>query len=202
MAQYGKSDYWNDRYSRDIAPFDWYQRWDTLGGIFKNYVKTSDRILVVGCGSSRLSEDMFHDGFTNITNIDISPAVIQGMKQKHSDHPLGNSYKLLDVSQMSEFLPASFDVVIDKATLDSILCGEGSVSNCDKSCNEISRVLKPGGFYLLVSHGDPDSRRHYLDKSKFGWKINTLTLDKPRVSALPTNKDTSELHYIYVITKL
>ena len=27
MAQYGKAEYWEDRYQKDKEPFDWYQRW-------------------------------------------------------------------------------------------------------------------------------------------------------------------------------
>ena len=29
-AQYGKNEYWEDRYGKDKEPFDWYQRY---GGI-------------------------------------------------------------------------------------------------------------------------------------------------------------------------
>lgn len=38
-----------------------------------------------------------------------------------------------------------FDIVIDKACLDSIFCGENSFSNSKKAISEIFRVLKQGG---------------------------------------------------------
>lgn len=38
-----------------------------------------------------------------------------------------------------EFPDESFDAVVDKGTMDSILCGEGSTANVAKMCMEISR---------------------------------------------------------------
>lgn len=51
-----------------------------------------------------------------------------------------------------------FNAVIDKGTLDSVLCGEGSTANVAKMCMEISRVLKPNGVYFICSYGVPDNR--------------------------------------------
>lgn len=42
-------------------------------------MRKDDNILMVGCGNSRLSEDMFDDGFTTLTNIDVSRVVIEQM---------------------------------------------------------------------------------------------------------------------------
>ena len=52
----------------------------------------------------------------------------------------------------------SFNAVLDKGTLDSVLCGEGSTANVAKMCMEISRVLKPNGVYFVCSYGVPDNR--------------------------------------------
>ena len=53
MAQYGKSEYWEDRYQKDKEQFDWYQRYSQLSDIITQYVNKSDNILNVGCGNSR-----------------------------------------------------------------------------------------------------------------------------------------------------
>merc|ERR1711968_155952 len=63
-----------------------------------------------------------------------------------------------------DFPDETFDVVIDKGTLDSVLCGEGSTANTAKMCSEVSRVLKPKGVFLIVSYGVPDNRLNYLEK--------------------------------------
>lgn len=38
-----------------------------------------------------------------------------------------------------EYADEYFDVALDKGTLDSILCGEGSTANAAKMCSEASR---------------------------------------------------------------
>jgi UDP-N-acetylmuramate-alanine ligase len=55
MAQYGKHEYWEDRYQKDKEQFDWYQRYSGLRDIITQYVKPSDQILNVGAGNSRKS---------------------------------------------------------------------------------------------------------------------------------------------------
>lgn len=55
------------------------QRYSGLKAWISQYVRKDDNILMVGCGNSRLSEDMFDNGYTTITNIDISRVVIDQM---------------------------------------------------------------------------------------------------------------------------
>lgn len=38
-----------------------------------------------------------------------------------------------------EFGDGTFDCVLDKGTMDSILCGEGSINNVGNLCMEVSR---------------------------------------------------------------
>ena len=74
----------------------------------------------VGAGNSRLSEEMFDEGYHNITNIDISSTVIKAMTEKYKDK--GPSFKYLQMdARAMDFPDGSFDTVIDKATLDSVL---------------------------------------------------------------------------------
>lgn len=67
------------------------------------------------------------------------------------------SWQLMNVCAL-DFPDESFNAVIDKGTLDSVLCGEGSTANVAKMCMEISRVLKPNGVYFICSYGVPDNR--------------------------------------------
>ena len=51
-------------------------------------MKVTDKILVVGCGNSSLSADLYDVGHHDITNIDISDMVIRQMNEKHlKDRP-------------------------------------------------------------------------------------------------------------------
>jgi ubiquinone/menaquinone biosynthesis C-methylase UbiE len=96
-----------------------------------------------------LSQDMYLDGFTNSVSVDFSPVVIEHMAAKHRHL----TFLQMDVRNMSELADHSFDYVVDKGTLDALLCGsdcEGPVQAC---LQEVARVLKPGGVYAIVSFG-------------------------------------------------
>ena len=45
-------------------------------------------------------------------------------------------------------------------------------------CAEMSRVLKPGGAFIVITYGTPDSRLNYLEKPKYGWRVETFTVGK------------------------
>jgi len=68
----------------------------------------------------------------------------------------------MDVMDMSELQTGEFNVVLDKGTLDSVLCGDNSVPNADRMMQEIYRVLAPNGVYVCVTYGDEDHRKKYF----------------------------------------
>jgi len=193
-AAYGKKEYWDKRYTEDPEPFDWYQKYDALKGILNKWCPKDARTLVVGCGNSKLSPDMKQDDYEALVNIDISPVVIEAMKAENPDM----EYRTLDVTDMSCFEDESFGSVLDKGTLDALLCGEGSAENADKMCSEISRLLRPGGVFVLITYGSPKSRIPYLDNEKFSWEISKFTVDKPTVGIDHKEKD---VHYVYCMRK-
>ena len=77
----------------------------------------------LGCGNSSLAADLYSDGFENIVNMDYSPVVISNMQRRHSALE-GVEWIVMDAMDMSEFLPSSFDVVLEKGTLDALLVAE------------------------------------------------------------------------------
>lgn len=107
---------------------------------------------------------MYEEGFENISNVDISTTVIKYMEEKLKTRCPNMSYRVMDVLDMSEFKSGEFNVVLDKGTLDSILCGDNSVANAEKMLNEVYRVLTPNGIYLCVTYGSEDHRRNFLVK--------------------------------------
>jgi hypothetical protein len=67
------------RTQRGSKPFEWYSAWRQLRPLFRVAVGAGTaapphggRLLVVGCGNSELSAQLYDDGFTNIVNIDFS----------------------------------------------------------------------------------------------------------------------------------
>ena len=113
--------YWDERFSKEDN-FEWCKSYVDFKELIQKHVRWSDRILMLGCGNSRLSEDMYNDGYRNILNIDFSPVVIENMKRK-CQGLVDMQWIVMDITKMA-FAPSSFDVVIEKATLDALLVGE------------------------------------------------------------------------------
>lgn len=102
-----------------------------------------------------------------------------------------------------KFADAQFNVVMDKGTLDSLLCGDNSTANTAKYCAEVSRSLAADGVFFIVSYGTPENRMSYLEVEEYGWSVNVHTIAKPTVSAAATAdaSDASSVHYVYVCQK-
>merc|ERR1711865_555560 len=199
MAQYGQVAYWDERYKNDKEVFDWYQRYEGIKNIITRYVEPDSRVLMVGCGNSRLSEEMYEDNISNITNIDISETCIVDMKKRcvAMENMRWHTQGVLTLP----FNEGAFEAVIDKGTMDSILCGEGSTKNVAVMCKHISRVLKPGGTYIVVSYGQPDYRLNYFDKPEYNWNLLPVQhIAKPCVSAV-ADPDPANVHYVYIMEK-
>ena len=69
-----------------------------------------------------MSSKMYHDGYRDITNIDYSTVVIKKMREKYKSI---NSLRwdVIDITDM-KFETETFDAVIEKGTLDSLLVTE------------------------------------------------------------------------------
>ncbi|XP_039025378.1 EEF1A lysine methyltransferase 4-like [Hibiscus syriacus] len=219
---YGEPWYWDNRYANESAPFDWYQKYPSLTPLIRHYVPLRHhRVLVVGCGNSVFSEEMVNDGYGDVVNVDISSVVIDAMQFKYSNWQQ-LKYIKLDVRDMSPFQSGSFDAVIDKGTLDSILCGNNSRQNAAQMLDEIWRVLKDKGVYILITYGAPVYRPALLKEScvwsiklhviaKFGPEgsseqqarelKNPIPLDESGSSVEDVLGKNPDVHYIYVCTK-
>jgi EEF1A lysine methyltransferase 4 len=163
---YASSSWWNDRFKTEgKRTFDWYVSFKELSPILKALVlPISSRILVVGCGNSRLSLDMYKAGYKNITNIDIAESVISTMKEMAIKEEIGLEMEWIvgDATSMTNVDDQSFDLVIDKGTLDAVLCGSGyEVPN--KLLQEMYRVVKNGAPVLVVTHSGPANRKFLFE---------------------------------------
>ena len=119
------------------------------------------------------------------------------------------SYKLdkkMDMRDL-DFPDGVFDIVMDKATLDSVLCAEGSLPMVAKCLSEISRVLASNGVFVCMSHGPPNTRMQVLDRPEYGWSVSVHTVPKPMLKAvkdhvIPDGQDEERVyHYVYICAK-
>eukprot|EP00271_Cylindrocystis_brebissonii_P007843 TRINITY_DN21696_c0_g1_i2.p1 TRINITY_DN21696_c0_g1~~TRINITY_DN21696_c0_g1_i2.p1 ORF type:complete len:213 (+),score=29.62 TRINITY_DN21696_c0_g1_i2:198-836(+) len=168
---YGETKYWNSRYKQEgMQTFDWYQRYSALANLMDKYVSKKGKILVAGCGNSGMSAEMFEDGYKLIHNVDISPVVVEAMKEKYKDFP-AMEWEVMDVKSMT-FEDESFDTVVDKGTLDSLMCGDDSTVNARKMLSGVSRILRPNGTYVLITYGDPRLRMSHLQRPDYKWTVH------------------------------
>ena len=199
--QYGKTQYWDERYSDDAAQFDWYLRWAGLAVIVQKHVRKNVEVLSVGCGNSRMGADMIDDGYKYVMCVDISLVVINQMVETYKESGL-KGLKFMHGNACSlEFADESFDVAIAKATMDVLMCGEGSTANVFAMCHEVSRVLRPGGVFFIVSH--EKNYTQYLDpeqaNQEFGWKVTMDQIPKPVMNPkYPAKDDRGQPLYFYI----
>ncbi|RWR94502.1 methyltransferase-like protein 13 [Cinnamomum micranthum f. kanehirae] len=167
-----------------------------------------------------LGEGMVGDGYKDLVNIDISSVVIEAMQKKYQERP-ELKYIKMDVRDMSDFESGSFDAVIDKGTLDSLMCGHNAQQNATKMLEEVGRILKDKGIYILITYGAPNFRLsllrephlwtiklHLIEKlgsearSRPTWELtNPIPLDDDGSLVTSTLGENPDVHYTYVCIK-
>ncbi|CEM36870.1 unnamed protein product [Vitrella brassicaformis CCMP3155] len=167
VRHYADASFWEDRFGSQSGgeAFDWYCAYRELKEHFHRHSPDKNAgILMVGCGNSQLSSEMAADGYRNVTNVDISPSVIRLMKQKDAH---GMAWVTMDATHMA-LRNGVFDIAIDKGTFDALSCGDGNRSEFASTPStalmvaEISRVLRCGGLFYLISHsGWPRRQAHF-----------------------------------------
>ncbi|KAL4497220.1 hypothetical protein ABPG72_019540 [Tetrahymena utriculariae] len=165
QPSYKQKEYWNERYKFKQTYYDWYCGYEELKPIFEQCYNISKnaKILMIGCGNSKLSEDMFDDGYINIVSTDISDIVIEQMKESTQKKNKNMTFEVQDCTNLT-YQDQTFDFVFDKGTLDALSCDkeEESVS---KMLKEMMRVCKPQGSVVIVSFGQLHERKMVFQES-------------------------------------
>jgi RAT1-interacting protein len=89
---------------------------------------------------------MFVDGFTNTLSVDYSQVVIEKMRSLYEQSPaLADTFVVGDCRDLrKQCREGEFDVILDKGTLDAILCGTDSNKHSAAMLAEMHRLLRPG----------------------------------------------------------
>jgi ubiquinone/menaquinone biosynthesis C-methylase UbiE len=95
-------------------------------------------------------------------------------------------YDVMDLRDMA-YEDDKFDLIIDKSTIDALLCGDNSTINVTIMMKEYQRILKPGGTYVAISYGVPDNREKYFTTENLDFELKTYMINK---------------HYLYMCKKL
>jgi len=190
FVTYANQAYWDESYSnqRYGSSFDWGSSWtkpslsgDSLGELVRPLVPKDAHILVLGCGNSNMSVIMHEEGYTNITNIDFSTAVIEQMQKLYGNLP-GMSWLQMDASSLA-FQDGTFDVVIEKSLFDALFAGTGV--KAEAVLAEARRVLQPAGQLLSIAFTG-ERLKSLLDK---GWNASS---SPDKIGSQPASPDVVE----------
>ncbi|XP_066887721.1 eEF1A lysine and N-terminal methyltransferase isoform X2 [Kogia breviceps] len=202
--EFGSIDYWEKFFQqRGKKAFEWYGTYLELCGLLHKYIKPREKVLVIGCGNSELSEQLYDVGYQDIVNIDISEVVIKQMKERNASRRPQMSFLKMDMTQM-EFPDASFQVVLDKGTLDAVLTDEEekTLQQVDRMLAEVGRVLQVGGRYLCISL----AQAHVLKKavghfSREGWMVRVHQVANSQDQLLEAEPRFSLPVFAFIMTK-
>ncbi|KAK6131906.1 hypothetical protein DH2020_034343 [Rehmannia glutinosa] len=118
-------------------------------------------VLEVGCGNSQLCEELYRDGITELTCIDLSSIAVEKMKQRLLSKGC-KEIKVLEADMLDlPFEDEFFDVVIEKGTMDVLFVDSGdpwnpepvTVSKVMAMLENVHRVLKPHGMFISITFG-------------------------------------------------
>jgi len=171
VAQFAKARFWDKRYAEDTEAFEWYWGYDKFREYITAHIRKDVAVLDAGCGSSHLLEDMADDGYTNLVGIDISRVVLSQMKSRCVEY---SEIQFLQANMCDTNLPAkSYDAIIDKGLLDSVICSPSGDMYAYVLVNEIGRLLSDEGIYICISHANPEERLKYLEQ--YDWDLPGYT---------------------------
>ena len=73
-------------------------------------------------------------------------------------------YEVMDATAL-KYEDNFFDIIIDKATIDTLLCDKNPNLKAAMMLKEVQRVLKPNGIYIAISYGKPEDRSFHFERS-------------------------------------
>jgi SAM-dependent methyltransferase len=177
-TKFKTKEYWDKRFTTEptyewLGTFkDFQHSLTTCAQIpFDNNEKTQLDILFVGTGNSSFPNDflnsMSHPEVCYFCNIDFSPVVIDQQRKRFPNM----EWLTMDMTALTFPSSRKFDIVIDKAAMDSIVVDRGdpwdpsdnTKTSVDGMMKSIANVLKPGGKFVSIGFEQPIHRKiHFM----------------------------------------
>eukprot|EP01028_Stygiella_incarcerata_P013154 TRINITY_DN81570_c0_g1_i1.p1 TRINITY_DN81570_c0_g1~~TRINITY_DN81570_c0_g1_i1.p1 ORF type:complete len:215 (-),score=47.41 TRINITY_DN81570_c0_g1_i1:87-731(-) len=204
---YDQASFWDERYARDHkACWEWLGSYSSWRSLLRSSLGSDVEVLVLGCGNSRLVEDLYDDGVRNVTGIDFSAVVINQMKERI----IGKDeleFMVMDCRRL-RFPSGTFDLVIDKGVSDCVICGLNGTVDARKMMSQVHSALKPGGIYSVMSCGSPSKRLDLLQSVPVRWsKVEYTSIHAKRGSSghvpsppgSPSSQSKGRIYYYHCV---
>ncbi|XP_043539647.1 citrate synthase-lysine N-methyltransferase CSKMT, mitochondrial [Chiloscyllium plagiosum] len=196
---------WDTIYQRSQGQpfqyFDWFLGYSSLRGLILQLLQDMEseaplKLLDIGCGTSELGPRLYCEcPFPlHVYCVDFSPIALAIMRAQFSLLPLPVSpasqlhFVQMDIGNLSGFQQQSFDLILDKGTLDALLRADdgGEAARC--ALTQSLGMLRPGGSMLQISDEDPDVRIVWLE-----------SLCLATVTALEVDTEKNAGYFAYII---
>lgn len=122
---------------------------------FGNHGGAGRSVLEVGCGAGNNLWFFLEQGF-HVAGIDVAPTAIKIADQYLRSREFSEFDLRCGSAEELPWPNSTFDLVVDRGTLTQM-----TASQVQKAVQEVSRVLRPGGFffsYYLLGKGSDDSQ--------------------------------------------
>ncbi|KAM7251320.1 hypothetical protein ACFE04_023203 [Oxalis oulophora] len=174
--------YWDERFSNE-EHYEWFKDYSHFRHLIHPHIKPNSSVLELGTGNSQLCQELYDDGITDITCTDLSAVAVKNMQTRL----LSKGYteiKALQADMLDlPFSSDSFDVVIEKGTMDVLFVDSGdpwnprpeTVTKVMAMLQNIHRVLKPDGIFISITFGQPHFRRPLFQAPEFTWSMDWNT---------------------------
>ena len=120
-----------------------------------------------------MSEDMYDDGFVKNYNIDISKKCIEMMLNRNVFRRPEIEWSIMDCRKLT-YEDESFDLIIDKSTLDCLMCGATAELDVCQMIKEIQRILKTNGLYVIISLESSENREFVFEMPHLSFEVEYI----------------------------
>ncbi len=166
------AEYWSGRYESNTAQWDLGQVSPPIKKYIDQLTDKNCRILIPGCGNCYEAAYLLEKGFTNITVLDIAPALVDNLKRKFEE----NNYIEIILGDFFE-LEQLYDLIIEQ----TFFCALHPILR-NAYVDKMKSLLSPNGKLVgLLFDRDFDggppfggSKTAYINLFEFAFKLHTL----------------------------
>ena len=99
-----------------------------------------------------------------------------------------------------KFKNESFDIVFDKGTLDAVVLGSNQEENVYITMREVWRVLKFGGYFIIITSAEPKNSLDLYKGSGMSWiYFDPIVVDNKNAN---DKNFYQKQFYIYIFQKI
>jgi len=138
--------------------------WQSEEILVNKYFRPNSNILDIGCGSGRTTLPLYKQGY-NVIGVDITPEMIETARLVAKANNLNINYRIGDATNL-EFSDDTFEGAMFANNGWAQIPGK---EKRQKALDEIYRVLKPGGIFILTAH-----KRYFSFYFIFFWMIKWI----------------------------